>query len=164
MEKTTYGLLLATVNQYGTDYIKCRVVKREGNHHAPRNCSRWSSYDDAPYYDGLTISGFVSDNHSTYLDHGPRYENVYSVEERDAAEMLKVLRKINKRIQADQSFHPVYVFASLCNALKLSFCVEQVGVSNSSTYDECQWKWMSCFAGGLRYQQMIEELRAKKAA
>lgn len=163
-EKITYGLLLSANTRYNSNYLVARLVKREGDHHAPRNCTRSSCYDDRPHYDGLSLTGFVTERNGDFLQHDPRYENVYSIEENDAIQMAKVLRKINKRIRDDNSHEPQLVFMSLCKALKLSFCVEQIGDSNSSSYDSCRWKWMSVFEGCIRWGKMIEELRARQAA
>jgi hypothetical protein len=161
-----YGLLLRRENSYGSDYLVAEIVRREDNHHAPRNCSdglcpEW----DRPkhlarfYLDGLKMRGFVSEyNHHEFLGYEPAYYGVYSIRERDARRMVATLKAINDRIEKDAAHGPVDCIMSVCAALRLSFMVERVGMDRGSSYDNNEWRWMTLGEGRNRYRQMVDEL------
>jgi hypothetical protein len=161
-----YGLLLRRENSYGSEYLVAEIVRREDNHHAPRNCSDGlcSEFDRpkhlARYFlEGLKMRGFVNESgNEKFIGYEPAYWNVFKVRERDARRMVATLKAINDRIEKDAAHGPVDCLMSLCAALRLSFMVERVGRDGGSSYDNNEWRWMTLGEGRNRYRQMVDEI------
>lgn len=168
----TYGLLLRIENLHGSQYLVAEIVRREGEHDAPRNCSDGLfSESGRPKHlekfslSGLAMRGFVSDSRDAALiGYEPCYYNVYSVDERNARRMLATLAHINRRITKDAAYSAVDCFAAFCAALRLSFVVECHDDHKRSSYDDNQWHWQSIGAGRNRYRDLIAGMVAAKVA
>lgn len=168
MTETTnsYGLLLRTEHLHGNPYLIAEIVKREGEHHAPRNVSDglWVEAGRPKHLDrlalgGLQMRGFVSDSQSPALiGWEPGYYNVYHVGQGEAEKMARTLALITKRARADAAYNAVDALASLCAALRLSFIVECKEDRARSSYDENRWHWMTVGEGRNRYRQLIDAL------
>src|ERR1700690_1029933 len=93
----TYGLLLRReVSKYlGNVALIAEVVKREGDHHAPRNCGQGWPWESGHYLDGLTMRGFVADSEPfNFIGFDPEYVNVFTVDEHKAKRMATTLHRV----------------------------------------------------------------------
>lgn len=169
----TYGVLLRKETRYGYEYIIAEIVKREGNHHAPRNCS--DGYlcgdTDRPKHlqnlqlNGLRMQGSVCDIESRpFGGYEAEYRDVFSVHLPDAERMVRTLKLITARVQKDAAYTAPDYFASFCAALRLSFVVVMHGEPRGSSYDNADWRWLTIGEGRNRYRDMIETARKVKEA
>jgi hypothetical protein len=168
----TYGLLLRTNNRHGSEYLIAELVRREGEHDAPRNCSdglfteegRPKHLESLRLQD-LRMQGFLQTcSPHELIGFEPAFYDVYSVDERDAKRMARTLKLINDRIRKDCAHNAVDCFVALCSALRLSFVVECRDENQRSSYDDNKWYWMSIAEGRNRYRHMIEQLVKQRAA
>lgn len=161
--QNTYGLLLRRYTEHGYQCLSAQLMRREGDHHAPRNISdEWSMLERPKHLEGLALEGlgmegFVGSGNS-FIGYEPTFKQVNSITQRKACRMLKTLKKINARIAADASQTPEDVFASLCRSLRLSFVVESRDRYGSSSYDDNSWQWMTVGEGRNRYRHLIAEM------
>ncbi|MDE5446466.1 hypothetical protein GWG65_34920 [Bradyrhizobium sp. CSA207] len=169
-----YGLLIECVNNYGTDYVEVRVVRREPGGEAPLGCpsdgEAFLGYGCPKHLiglalDGLGMYGFVSDSSdSAFIAHDVEFRNVYASDERKLARMLKAIKRVNARIEKDRARDPGDKFASFAKALKLSFAVCRIGERRPNP----EWRFMPIAEGRNYYRQMIEassaEVLARKVA
>lgn len=170
--ENTYGLLLRRSNLYGSEYLVAELVRREGDHHAPRNCSDGSfSEGERPKHfsryqlGNLQMQGFISTSTPIELiGFEPAYYDVHAIRKRDAHRMAHTLQAINNQITKDSAYNAVDCFTSLCKALRLSFVVERKGADRGSSYDNNQWNWMTVGEGRNRYRQLVAEMVAEKVA
>lgn len=90
----------------------------------------------------------------------PGFRNVHAVYEHDVVAMAKTLKLINARLRKDEAYEPGDQLFSFAAALKLSFVVERISNSYSSSYDADKWRWMSVAEGRNRFRQLIEDAKA----
>jgi hypothetical protein len=162
----TYGLLLRRENVHGAEYLVAELVRREDNHHAPRNCSDGIFTEiGRPKHliplqlDRLKMRGFVSSGpNPDLIGYEPGYYDVHHIGQRDSYRMNKTLKKINQHADKAAVINAVDMFQALCSALKLDFVVERVGKNEASSYDDNEWHWMSIGEGRNRYRQMMKEM------
>jgi len=166
--KNTYGLILRRYMEHGFDCLTADLVRREGDHHAPRNISDdWSMLQRPKHLvglalEGLCLDGFVSSSdRSSFVCERPIFK-LRDVDQVKAERMLKTLKRINKKIDADSSYNPEDKLVSLCHALKLSFVVESRDRYGASSYDDNSWRWMTIGEGRNRYRQLIAEMTKKE--
>lgn len=168
-----YGLLIGRHNRFGTEYIEATLVCRESDKNYPRGCNTdgEGAYDlNAPKHlhglllDGLRYGGFVSDNDGTFISYKPEYRDVHSLDIAKAERAIRTLKKVLKRIEADQASEVGDVICSIYKALKLSFIVERVGQSRGSSYGDNEWHFMMMAEGRNRFRQLIAEAVAEHAA
>jgi len=168
----TFGLMLRKVNRYGTDYVIAELVRREDDHHAPRNASDMFNWERPKHLQGcqlenLVMEGFLTDPSqygSRFIGYEPRYRNVYSADLVASERMAKTLRKIYNRARKDEAQTPEHWFMALCSTLRLSFVVECASEYPASSYDDNKWNWMSVNRGRNRYLQLIDEVTKAAAA
>jgi len=164
--ENTYGLLLRRYHEHGFDCLTASLVRREGEHHAPRNVSdSWLSDSERPkHLVGLALEGLALDGHissvckSTFVLGPPVFKGVHHVDERDARRMVKTLKRVNAKLESDSAYTPEDRLHSLCTALKLSFVVECRDKDVASSYDNNRWNWMSIGQGRNRYRDLIREM------
>lgn len=168
--KNTYGLLLRRYNEHGFDCLTASLVRREGDHHAPRNISDdWAMLERPKHLEGLALEGlaldgFISSTDKTsFVSDKPVFKGVTQVDERRARRMVKTLKRVNDRIHKDTAYNPPDVLVSMCAALKLSFVVESRDRYGASSYDDNSWRWMTIGEGRNRYRHMIQEMTGEKA-
>lgn len=170
-----YGILLRHELNYGTHYVVAEIVERvtkNGKIH-PLNPSQSPWDDEEPRHlrgmllAGLKIRGFISDiDGFPYIGFSPQYYNLYNVDLQTAGRMVKTLRHIEKRFH-DSEFTgspEIDHFINLCDALKLSFVVEQIEGSHGGSYADGRWNWMSISEGRIRFREMIYEKRTELTA
>ncbi len=170
--ENTYGLLLRRYCEHGFECLTASVVRREGEHHAPRNVSdSWSDDSERPkHLIGLALEGLALDGHlsnvsrDTFVLGPPVFKGVHLVDEREARRMVKTLKRVNAKIEADAAYSPEDKLVSLCNALKLSFVVECRDTNQRSSYDDNRWNWMTIGQGRNRYRSLIAEMVGQKEA
>lgn len=164
--KNTYGLLLRRYTEHGWECLTAELVRREGDHHAPRNVSEgWIEDSNRPkHLQGFALAGLALDGHisnvsrDTFVLGSPAFKNVYLVDERDARRMVKTLKRVNAKLAADAAYSPEDKLISLCSALKLSFVVECRETNQRSSYDDNRWNWMTIGEGRNRYRALIAEM------
>jgi hypothetical protein len=167
--KNTYGLLLRRYQEHGYNCLAADLIRREEDHHAPRNISDDWLYLERPKHleglalEGLSMAGFVGSS-KTFIGYDPAFKQVNTITERKARDMVKTLKKLNARIVADAAQTPEDVFASVCAALRLSFVVESRDRYGSSSYDDNSWRWMTIGEGRNRYRQLINQMTGKSEA
>jgi hypothetical protein len=167
-----YGLLLRRSNLYGTEYLVAELVRREGDHHAPRNCSDgvFSEYGRPKHLaryslDSLQMKGFIgTSTPNELIGFEPAYYDVHVIRKQAAHRMAHTLQAINNQITKDSAYNAVDCFTSMCKALRLSFVVERKGADFGSSYDNNQWRWMTVGEGRNRYRHLIEEMVAETVA
>lgn len=167
--ENTYGLILRRYQEHGYECLTAELIRREGDHHAPRNISDdWSMLERPKHLvglalEGLCLDGFVNstDRHS-FVCGGVMFKGVHQVDENRARRMLKTLKKVNTKISADSSYTPEDQLVSLCHALRLSFVVESRDRYGASSYDDNSWRWMTIGEGRNRYRQLIVEMTRKE--
>jgi hypothetical protein len=170
--ENTYGLLLRRYYEHGFECLTASVVRREGDHHAPRNVSdSWIDDSERPkHLIGLALEGLALDGHlssvsrDTFVLGPPSFKGVHHIDERDARRMVKTLKRVNAKLNADAAYTPEDMLVSLCNALKLSFMVECRDANQRSSYDDNRWNWMSIGQGRNRYRELIAEMVGQKEA
>lgn len=161
----TYGFIIESSIDYGTTYIKARVVCRESGKDSPLGASDWNLGDsDSPKnlcgltLDGLTLRGFVSDSGEPhFLLHDPEYTDCFSVDFGKARRMAKTLAKVTKKISDSRAHEPGDVFTAFAAALKLTFVVERTGQRRGSSYSDSDWQWRTIEDGRNRFRQLIEK-------
>lgn len=163
--KNTYGLLLRRYHEHGFDCLTASLVRREGDHHAPRNVSDgWSMLERPKHLVGFALEGLCLDGHISSVNSkdfvcgAPTFKWLGAVDEHDARRMVRTLKKVNDRISKDSAYQPEDKLVSLCHALKLSFVVECRDENQRSSYDDNRWRWMTIGEGRNRYRQMIAEM------
>jgi hypothetical protein len=170
--ENTYGLLLRRYHEHGFECLTASLVRREGDHHAPRNVSdSWGDDNQRPkHLEGFALEGLALDGHissvsrDTFVLGPPSFKGVHLVDERDARRMVKTLKRVNAKLAADAAYSPEDMLVSLCNALKLSFVVECRDTNQRSSYDDNRWNWMTIGQGRNRYRAIIAEMVGQKEA
>jgi hypothetical protein len=170
--ENTYGLLLRRYYEHGFECLTASVVRREGDHHAPRNVwDGWIEDSGRPkHLQGLALDGLALDGHlssvsrDTFVLGPPSFKGVHRVDEHDARRMVKTLKRINAKLAADAAYSPEDKLVSLCSALKLSFVVECREANQRSSYDDNRWNWMTIGQGRNRYRELIAEMVGQKEA
>jgi hypothetical protein len=162
-----YGLLLNTVSEYGTPYIKVSVVSRESGKDHPLFCDSDGEMEhnpDVPKHmqglllAGLGLYGFVTDATTTSFIAGePEYRDIIAVDLRRSERMVKTLTRISARMHKDRAYEPGDQFSALAASLKLTFAVEQVASGGNIRRE---WRWMSLAEGRNRYRDLIDSTRA----
>jgi hypothetical protein len=162
----TYGLLLETVNRYGSTYVMARMVLREDGCAYPMNCSydgESSAWGRAPGHMeghqlfGLCMDGFISDTQFDHLGYEAVYRDIHTADLVKMRRMTKTLSKVVARVHRDKATEAGDYLVAFCKALKLDFVVEMEGTDKGSSYAANQWHWMSIEAGRNRYRQKISE-------
>lgn len=169
----TYGLLLRHHRSHGYDDVVAEIICRRTEdgieQSSPRNPSG-TSYNTPKFYqglhlEGLSLRGFYSSyGECEFILDRPAYRDVYKVDANTAEAMLRTLKLIGKRIDADDAREPADIFMSFAQALRLSFVVECADELTASTYDAHRWHWMSLGEGRNRYRRMIAEGHQQAAA
>jgi hypothetical protein len=170
--ENTYGLLLRRYHEHGFECLTASLVRREGGHHAPRNVSdSWMDDSQRPkHLQGIALDCLVLDGHlssvsrDTFVLGPPSFKGVHHIDERDARRLVKTLKRVNAKLNADAAYTPEDMLVSLCNALKLSFMVECRDANQRSSYDDNRWNWMSIGQGRNRYRELIAEMVGQKEA
>jgi hypothetical protein len=165
-DKNTYGLLLQTVNQYGSQHLVASLIRRKNDARYPVNCSDGLFSEDRPVFmqkfqlDGLQMKGFISTaTDKAFVGWEPAYYAVHAIHLSDAKRMVTTLRAIKTRIAKDAAYNDaVECFRSLCTVLKLDFMVECTSQHKASSYADNTWHWMTVAEGRNRYRQMIAEM------
>src|SRR4051812_25703904 len=105
--KNTYGLLLRRYQEHGYDCLSADLIRREEDHHAPRNISDdWCMLERPKHLEGLALEGlsmpgFVGTSaDKPFIGFEPTFKKVNSITESRARRMLKTLKKLNARIRA----------------------------------------------------------------
>jgi hypothetical protein len=162
-----YGLLIKRENRYGTEYVSAEVVAREESALHPRGCTNDGEYSGDPkvpeHLHGLLLDGLCLYGHITeigepcFVTHGIVYRDCNFLDIPKAERAIKTLKRIAKRVAAEDASEPGDVFCAFYKALKLSFVVEQIGKGKGSSFAEENWHWMSMAAGRNTFRSMIAE-------
>lgn len=155
----TYGFLLEQVNNYGSEYVKARIVARQDNNDYPGNATRTFSPDER-HFDGLSLIGHVYDNR--IIGFWPEYRDVFSVDLSRARIMEKTLAKIEKALAKESVYDcdAPLIYSVVAKTLKLSFAVEQKS-GHSTTYCENRWHFMTIPEGRNRLYHLANQAISK---
>lgn len=169
----TFGLLIRRRESYGTNYIDATVVSRKKDEYDhPIGCGdfrwEWPKHLQTFELDGLGMHLFASDLRD---DHGRarvigaeiEYREVFSVDERKAARMIRTLKKVHARVHKDSAHEPGDRLVAIAKALKLTFVVEDLSPS-FRTSDGARWIWMDVPQGRDRFRALIEEVEREHTA
>lgn len=161
--KRSYGFMIERDLSNGTEYVKARVMVREGNLEYPINPSsdgeqayEHHATQTGLMLDGLTIYGHVYERDLTFIMSTVKYTQVYYLELPVAEKAVKTLRRIEARIQKDAAREPGDVYSSVAAALGLTFAVERVGRRETSSYRDSDWNWMTIQQGRNLFRRHIE--------
>lgn len=169
-----YGLLIRRENRLGTEYVTAEVVTREEGAVYPRGCSNDGEYSGDPnvpehlhglLLDGLCYRGHVCDTgEPCFVAHSVEYRDCHFLDVHKAERAVRTLKRIVKRVEAEDAHEYGDVFCALYKALKLSFVVVEIGKKPGSTFADKEWHWMNMAQGRNRFRHMIEEAVAEEVA
>jgi hypothetical protein len=161
-----YGLLLETVSEHGTEYIKLTVAVREPGKDHPVRCASDGEDEDDPnvpkhmrglVLEGLGLYGFVTENKATFIAGEPEYRDIFVADLRKSERMVRTLKRVKARIRKDCAYEPGDQLCALAASLKLTFMVERIAPSATNRRE---WRWMSLAEARNRYRELIDNTRA----
>ncbi len=167
MTTREYGLLIASRNSYGTDYITATVVVREDGGDSPLN--PWSdgecSYYGTPkHLDGLQLDGFgmhghvMTGNDPAYIGYAPEFREVFAIDERRLARMAATFHKIRRQFAKDMPAEPGDTLMSLAASLRLTFACWRIGdAPERSSYSDNRWRWATIPEGRDYFRRVVAE-------
>lgn len=165
-ETRKYGLVIRTVDRYGTTYVEAELASRSDEYQHPIGCGE--SYDRPKHLaelelDGLGLHGFITDSKRDdgllgYLAHEIRFRDVHSINERQARRMVRTLSRINRQFDNSHAHEPGDRLMALAKALRLEFVVEDRAPAGGH-HAGSRWYWMDVAEGRNRFRAMIEEAR-----